>query len=60
MYLRVTCLEQLRVAEFSGEETRLKVYENGHEKILGIWLDLVLKVKYSKILISQAIFLCQK
>ena len=36
------------------------VYENGHKKVLGIWLDLVLKVKYSKILIFKAIFLCQK
>ena len=56
--IRVTSLEQLSVAEFSGEQTRLKVYENGHKKVLGIWLDLVLKVKYSKILIFKAIFLC--
>ena len=57
---RVTSLEQLSVAEFSVEKTRLKVYEYGHKKVLGIWLDLVLKVKYSKILIFKAIFLCQK
>ena len=57
---RVTWLEQLSVAEFSGEKTRLKVYEYGHKKVLGIWLDLVLKVKYSKILIFKVIFLCQK
>ncbi len=25
------------------------VYENGHKKVLGIWLDLVLKVKYCEI-----------
>ena len=36
------------------------VYENGHKKVLGIWLDLVLKVKYSEILIFKAISLCQK
>ena len=29
---RVTSLEQLSVAEFSGEETRSKVYENGHKR----------------------------
>ena len=60
MLPRVTSLEHLSVAEFSGEQTRLKVYENGHKKVLGIWLDLVLKVKYSEILIFKAIFLCQK
>ena len=36
------------------------VYERGHKKVLGIWLDLVLKVKYSEILIFKAIFLCRK
>ena len=36
-----TSLEQLNLAEFSGEYTRPKVYENGHKKFLGIWLDLV-------------------
>ena len=35
---RVTSLEQLRVAEFSGEYTRPKVYENGHKKFLGTYL----------------------
>ena len=60
MYIRVTSLEQLSVAEFSGELTRLKVYENGHKKVLGTWLGLVLKVKFSKILIFKANFLCQK
>ena len=39
---------------------RAKNYENGHKKVLGIWFDLVLKVKYSKILIFKVIFLCQK
>ena len=57
---RVTSLEQMSVAEFSGVQTWLKVYENGHKKVLGIWLDLVLKVKYRKILIFKAIFQCQK
>ena len=56
----MTSLEQLSVDEFSGEQTRPQVYENGHKKVLGIWLDLVLKVKYSEILIFKAIFLCQK
>ena len=37
-----------------------KVYENSHKNVLGIWLDLVLKVKYSEILIFKAIFLCRK
>ena len=45
MYLRVTSLEQLSVAEFSGEKARLKVYENGRKNVLVIWLDLVSKVK---------------
>ena len=58
---RVTSLEQLSVAEFSGENTKPKVYENGHKKVLGIiWFDLVLKVKYSKILIFKANFLSRK
>ena len=30
------------------------------KKVQGTWLDLVLKVKYSKILIFKANFLCQK
>ena len=58
-FTRVTSLEQLSIAEFSGEYTRPKVYEKGPKKVLSIWLDLVLKVKYSKILIFKAIFLCQ-
>ena len=58
--LRVTSLEQLSLAEFSGEETRTKVYENGLKKVLGNWFDLVLKVKYSEILVFKVIFLCQK
>ena len=45
----------LSLAEFSGEQTREKVYGNGHKEVLGIWLDLVLKVKYSKILIDRTI-----
>ena len=49
----MTSLEQLSVAEFSGEQTRPKVYENGHKKVLGIWLDLVLRVKFSMSKISR-------
>ena len=60
MLLRVTSLKQVSVAEFSGEQERPKVYENGHRKVLGIWLDLVLKVKYSTIIIFKVIFLCKK
>lgn len=56
----MTSLEQLNLAEFGGEKTRSKVYQNGHKKDLGIWLDLVLKVKYIEILIFKAIFLCPK
>ena len=52
----MTSLEQLSLAEFSGEYARSKVYENDHKNVLGIWLDLVLKVKYSEILIFKAIF----
>ena len=41
-------LEQLSLAEFSGEYDAVsKVYEDDHKNILGIWLDLVLIVKYS-------------
>ena len=41
----MTSLEQLSVAEFSGELARPKAYENGHKNVLAIWLDLVLNVK---------------
>ena len=58
--IRVTSLEQLSVVEISGEQTRPQVYENGHKKVIGIWFDLALKVKYSKILIFKDIFLCRK
>ena len=47
MYFRVTLLEQLSVAEFSGELARPKVYENGHKNDIGILFDLVSKVKNS-------------
>ena len=60
VYIRVTSLERLSIAEYSGEQTRPKVYDNGHKKVLGIWFDLILKVKYSTILILKVIFLCQK
>ena len=53
IYNRVTSLEQLSLAEFSGDE-------NDHKNVVGIWLDLVSNVKYSTILIFIVIFLCQK
>ena len=43
---RVTSLEQLSIAEFIGELARPKVYENSHKKLLGVWFDLVMKIKY--------------
>jgi hypothetical protein len=52
----VTSLEQLSLAEFSGEEVRPKVYENGHKNVLGIWIDLEWKVKYSIIRVFKVIF----
>ena len=33
--IRVTSLEQLSLAEFSGEKARPNVYENSHKKVLG-------------------------
>ena len=36
----MTSLEQLSLAEFSGEYARSKVYENDHRNVLGIWLDI--------------------
>ena len=45
MLPRVTSLEQLSLAEFSGEQARPKVYENGHKNVLVIWLDLVSNAK---------------
>ena len=41
----MTSLEQLSVAEFSGELAMPKVYENGLKNFLAIWLDSELKVK---------------
>ena len=49
----MTSLEELSLAEFSGEYARSKVYENDHKNVLGIWLDLVSNVKYSTILIFK-------
>ena len=34
---RWTSLEQLSLAEFSGELVRPKVYEYDHKSVLGIW-----------------------
>ena len=42
---RVTSLEQLSVAEFSGEEATPEFYENRHKNVLAFWLDLVLNNK---------------
>ena len=42
---RLTSLEQLGVAEFSGEQARSKVYESSHRNVLSIWLDMVLNIK---------------
>ena len=36
----MTSLEQLSLAEFSGEYARSKVYENDHKNVLGVWLNL--------------------
>ena len=38
MWLRVTSLEQLSLAESSGKEARSEVYENGCKNVLRIWL----------------------
>ena len=58
--LTLSDLEQLSVAEFSGGQVRPKVYENGLKNVLGLWFDLVLKVKYGTILIFKVIFQRQK
>ena len=42
---RVTSLEQLSLAEFSGEYAGPKVYEKDHKSVLGIWIKWDLKVK---------------
>jgi hypothetical protein len=55
-----TSIEQLSLAEFSGELVRPRFYENGSKDVLRIWFDLVLKVKFNTILIFKVIFLCQK
>ena len=34
--VRVTSPEQLKIAEFSGESVRPKVYDNGCKNVLGI------------------------
>jgi len=58
--IRVTSLEQLSLAEFGGELVGPRVYEDDQKSVLGIWMDLEWKVKYSTILIFKIIFLCQK
>ena len=44
----MTSLEQLSLAEFSGEYARSKVYENDHKNVLGVWRDLISNVKYKE------------
>ena len=46
MNTRVTSLEQLSVAEFSGQEARPKVYENDNKNVLRIQFDLEFKVNF--------------
>jgi hypothetical protein len=48
MFSRGTSLEQLSLAELSGEQARPKAYENNHKNVPGIWVDSVTKVKISK------------
>ena len=45
MYPHVILLEQLSLAELSSDLARLKVYENRHENVLGIWINLVLTIR---------------
>jgi hypothetical protein len=42
----VISLEQLSLAEISGEQARPKIY--GHKNVPEIWVDLVTKVKIYK------------
>ena len=42
---RVTSVEQLSLAEFSGEQATPKVYETDHKNVPGIWMDGDSKVK---------------
>jgi hypothetical protein len=60
IHFRVTSLDQLCLAEFSGELVRPMVYENDHMNVLDIWIDLEWKVKYSTTLLFKVMFLCQK
>ena len=46
--IRVTSLEQLSVADFSGEKARPKVKENDHKNVPRIWFNSVMKVKICK------------
>ena len=40
----MTSIEQLSLAELVNKQGQ-KVSENDHKDVLGIWLDLVLKIK---------------
>ena len=51
-----TSIEQLSLAEFSGELVRPRFYENGSKDVLRIWFDLVLRVKFNTILILKSFF----
>ena len=54
---RVTSLEQLSLAEFSGEKTRPMDYENGHKNTFGclVVLDLIEDQKLNPILVTKYI-----
>ena len=52
----MTSDKRLSLAKFSDE----KALSCEYNKILGVWFFLVLKVKYSTILIFKVIFLSQK
>ena len=56
----MTSLEQLSLVEFSGELGGPIFYEDNHKNVLGFWIDLEWKVKYSTILGFKGIFLRQK
>ena len=48
---RVTTLEQMSVADFSGDKARPKVYKNGRKNVLAIWVDLVSNKSLSPIFV---------
>ena len=52
----MTSLEQLSLVEFSGELGGPIFYEDNHKNVLGFWIDLEWKVKYSTIQVFKVIF----